>query len=56
MFLTQSRTETTERAEAATLEALPAPKPVDEELSWDDVPQTDMILSLIHISAPTRPY
>lgn len=43
MFLTQSRTETTERAEAATLEALPAPKPVDEELSWDDVPQTDMI-------------
>ena len=30
MFLTQSRTETTERAEAATLEALPAPKPVDE--------------------------
>jgi len=43
MFLTQSRTETTERAEAATLEALPAPKPVDEDLSWDDVPQTDMI-------------
>ena len=43
MFLTQSRTETTERAEAATLEALPAPKPVAEELSWDDVPQTDMI-------------
>ena len=43
MFLTQSRTETTERAEAATFEALPAPKPVDEELSWDDVPQTDMI-------------
>ena len=43
MFLTQSRTETTERAEAATLEALPAPKPVDEELRWDDVPQTDMI-------------
>ena len=43
MFLTQSRTETTERAEAATLEALPAPKPVDEELSWDDVQQTDMI-------------
>ena len=43
MLLTQSRTETTERAEAATLEALPAPKPVDEELSWDDVPQTDMI-------------
>ena len=43
MFLTQSRTETTERAEAATLEALPAPKAVDEELSWDDVPQTDMI-------------
>ena len=43
MFLTQTRTETTERAEAAELEALPAPKAVEEELSWDDVPQTDMI-------------
>lgn len=43
MFLTQSRTETTERAEAADLEALPPPPQASEELSWDDVPQMDMI-------------
>jgi flagellar biosynthesis protein FlhA len=43
MFLTQSRTETTERAEAADLQALPPPSSADKELSWEDVPQTDMI-------------
>jgi len=43
MFLTQSRTETTERAEAADLQALPPPSSADEELSWEDVPQMDMI-------------
>ena len=43
MFLTQSRTETTERAEAADLQALPPPSSADKELSWEDVPQMDMI-------------
>ena len=43
MFLTQSREGEAEQVAAAEREALPPPAQTDQELSWDDVPQMDMI-------------
>ncbi len=42
-FLSQSQSAAAEAQVASEVEALPAPSQAEEELSWDDVPQMDMI-------------